>query len=101
MKRFLGFLCLMLLCGCANVSSRIGLYGSTVLCSPSPYNSTCVVWSDCVCAPFKLSGKDGFDRTWYALATVTWPFWVVDEVCEVFLDTVFLPVDGIYKLVKE
>ena len=32
---------------------------------------------------------------------LVWPFSVVDEVCEVAFDTVFLPVDLTYLLIKE
>ena len=71
------------------------------VCSPYPYWATASVWEECVCAPLKVDSKTGSDGIWYAFATVSWPFWVVDEVCEVALDTVFLPVDGIYMLVKE
>ena len=87
--------------GCANIITRSGENEEPILCSPYPYSSTCTIWSACVCGPFKLSEKNGWDGMWYALATVTWPFWVVDEVFEVCLDTVFLPVDGIYLMVKE
>ena len=87
--------------GCANIGARSGVFGEAILCSPFPYNSTYVVWNECICAPFKVSKKNGWDGMWYALATITWPFWVVDEVFEVCLDTLFLPVDGIYLMVKE
>lgn len=91
----------LLLGGCANIITRSGENEEPILCSPYPYSSTCMTWSSCVCAPFKLSKKNGGDKMWYAFATVTWPFWVVDEVFEVCFDTVFLPVDGIYLMVKE
>ena len=69
-----------------------------MFCAPSPYYCTATLWTDCVCAPFRAfgGGVSTAGRTWDAVATVTWPFWVVDEVCEVALDTVFLPVDVIY-----
>jgi hypothetical protein len=34
-------------------------------------------------------------------AFATWPITVVDEVCEVAFDTVFLPVDLTYLFVKD
>ena len=36
-----------------------------------------------------------------ALEIELWPFFAVDEACEVALDTIFLPVDLTYLLVKE
>ena len=95
-----GALGALLLCGgCCNIGTRFGATRRTpVFCAPSPYYCTATLWTDCVCAPFRAfgGGVSTAGRTWDAVATVTWPFWVVDEVCEVALDTVFLPVDVIY-----
>ena len=90
--------------GCCNIVERCtdsgGLRnGSPYVCTSHPYYCTVAVWEDCICAPW--STVSGPDAIWPAIATVTWPFWIVDEVCEVVLDTVFLPVDGIYAISKE
>lgn len=102
MKRIItSIMLLAVMSGCANIQNRSGQNEAPMFCSPSIYKSTEEVWKECVMAPFRLSSADGGDGMWYAIATMTWPIWIVDEVCEVCLDTVFLPVDGIYKLVKE
>lgn len=83
--------------GCANLVERIN--HKPYACARSPYYCTAEAWTDCVCAPFKLGNSQ--DPIWTCFATLTWPFWLVDEVAEVALDTVFLPVDGIYALCKD
>ena len=55
-----------------------------------PYRSTKEIW-DCVCLPF---GDGGQDPILYGIVVcITWPFWLVDDVLEVAVDTVLLPVD--------
>ena len=83
--------------GCCNITTR----GTRTATKPfwvarHPYYCTAAVWSDSICAPFKVMGTNGADGIWYSVATVTWPFWVVDEVFEVVGDTVFLPADATY-----
>lgn len=84
---------LALLAGCANINVRTS---KPYACAPHPYYCTERTWSRCVCAPFQFGSSN--DPIWTSFATLTWPFWLVDEVAEVALDTVFLPVDGIYAL---
>lgn len=85
-----------LMTGCANLNVRLS---KPYVCAKHPYYCTAEAWSDCVCAPFQLGSSN--DPIWTSFATLTWPFWLVDEVAEVALDTVFLPVDGIYALCKD
>lgn len=91
---------LAVMSGCANIENRSGQNGTPMFCSPSIYKSTEEVWNECVMAPFRLSKADGGDGMWYAIATMTWPIWLADEVMETVLDTMFLPVDGIYTMSK-
>lgn len=89
----------VVLCGCASIiercsSSRKSPYG----CLPYPYWATAAVWDDCICAPW--SGKTGPDKIWPTLATMTYPVWIVDEACEVVMDTVFLPADLVWQMAK-
>ena len=81
--------------GCCNLAVR-SQSGKTspYFLQPHPYYSTANVWENCICAPW--SGQSGADAIWSTVATVTWPFWIVDELCEVVLDTLFLPVDATY-----
>lgn len=98
---FLAFLTVAILfgCGCCNIEVRSHRGKShPYFLQPHPYYSTAQVWDDCICAPAHLNG--GTDAIWSAVATVTWPLWVVDEACEVVLDTVFLPVDATYYCCK-
>lgn len=80
MRKKIGMIMLAGAFGCANISNRV--MDEPVVCSPYPYASPCEVWCDCVCAPLKLSGKNGWDGMW----------------C---LDTAFLPVDVIYVMARE
>ena len=99
MTRIFRIFCLALLaaaCGCANLNERLS---APYACARSPYYCTAEAWTDCVCAPFNLGNSQ--DPIWTCFATLTWPFWLADEVAEVALDTVFLPVDGIYALCKD
>ena len=87
----------VLAAGCCNFVERTNSEPPYVV-AEHPYQYTVQVWGDCISAPFRLSGKNGADNVWYAMATVTWPFWLVDELGEVCLDTLFLPADGVYAL---
>lgn len=85
--------------GCCNIAVRSESgKRSPYFLQPHPYYSTVQVWDDCICAPAHLN--DGPDAIWSAVATVTWPLWVVDEACEVVLDTIFLPFDATYYCCK-
>lgn len=96
-RRIFAVALVMLTYGCANLNERLS---APYACARSPYYCTAEAWTDCVCAPFKLGNGNSQDPIWTCFATLTWPFWLVDEVAEVALDTVFLPVDGIYALCK-
>lgn len=85
--------------GCCNIAVRSESgKRSPYFLQPHPYYSTAEVWDNCICAPSHLNG--GPDAIWSAVATVTWPLWVVDEACEVVLDTIFLPLDATYYCCK-
>ena len=99
-KRLFAMACAALLAGCANYamrtdsSRRFGPY----VCEPHPYAATAGVFDDGLLAPlraFEIIDRDD-DPIGTAFFTLTWPFWVVDEVGEVVLDTAFLPVDSVY-----
>ena len=84
--------CLMLagLSGCCNIITRVEGEFAPYACAPHPYFCTAEVWQDVA-----------FSREYHCglaagIAMMMWPFCVVDEVCEVVLDTVFLPVDLTY-----
>ena len=64
-------------------------------CAPHPYFCTAVVWPEVALSRDYQCGLAA------ALAVEMWPFSVVDEACEIALDTVFLPVDLTYLLKKE
>ena len=84
---------LLLWGGCCNIAVRSESgKRSPYFLQPHPYYSTATVWDDCICAPWEHQG--GPDAIWSAVATLTWPTWVVDEACEVVLDTIFLPADA-------
>lgn len=85
--------------GCCNFIVRKGNSHGPYMCAEHPYWCTAYVWTSSVSAPWKLG--NGPDGIWEAFATLTWPFWVVDEVCEAALDTVFLPVDATYACIKD
>ena len=81
----------MIVSGCNNVMVRSSEpYGV----AGHPYECTAEVWDCCVSAPWKVT--EGPEGIWYAVATITWPFWLVDEVLEVACDTVMLPADATY-----
>lgn len=85
--------------GCCNIAVRSQSgKRSPYFLQPHPYYSTAEAWSDCVCAPFQLGSSN--DPIWTSFATLTWPFWLVDEVAEVALDTIFLPFDATYYCCK-
>ena len=94
----------MLACGCVNIMERSeGIYttmgmecGSPYFCAKHPYHCTVTVAKDCLAAPYRWLVDDYADwgeAVWGAFATLTYPFWIADEVCEIALDTVFLPCD--------
>ena len=96
------------LCGCCNLIKRTECCevvlgeerGSPYACSDHPYYCTTSVAKDCLAAPYyAVAGCDNIDwakATLYLVATLTYPFWVVDEVCEVAADTVMFPVDAVW-----
>ena len=64
-------------------------------CAPHPYFCTAEVWQDVALSrEYHCGLAAGF-------AIMMWPFCVVDEVCEVVFDTVFLPVDLMYLFMKK
>ena len=97
---FLVFFAIAALCGgCCNITMRSeSTKQAPYFIQPHPYCSTVNVWNDCICAPWHLDG--GTDAIWPAIVTLTYPFWIIDEVCEVALDTVFLPIDATYYCCK-
>lgn len=102
-KKFLAIAAVALLAGCANYVMRTecGRNSGPYACGPYPYAATAGVFDDCLLAPlrtFEILGDRTNDPIGNALCTLTWPFWVVDEVGEAVLDTAFLPVDSTYCL---
>ncbi|MBQ3807799.1 MAG: hypothetical protein II840_07570 [Kiritimatiellae bacterium] len=89
--------CLMIagLSGCCNYATRTEGKVAPYACAPHPYYCTAEVWQDVAFAREYYCGLVAM----FALAT--WPITVVDEVCEVAFDTVFLPVDLTYLFVKD
>ena len=94
----------MLACGCVNIMERSeGTYttmgmecGCPYFCAKHPYYCTVTVAKDCLAAPYRWLVDDYADwgeALWGAFATLTYPFWIADEVCEIALDTVFMPCD--------
>lgn len=101
MKRLLAIACAALLAGCANYCMRTESGGRSgpYVCEPHPYAATAGVFDDCLLAPlrtFEVIVDRHNDPIGNALCTLTWPFWAVDEVGEIVLDTAFLPVDLTY-----
>lgn len=64
-------------------------------CAPHPYFCTAEIWPD---VALSRDYGCGFAA---GLAVQLWPLAVVDEACEIALDTVFLPVDLTYLFMKE
>jgi len=98
--------------GCCNIMERsegtyttMGMkYGSPYFCAKYPYHCTATVVKDCLAAPYSWLSDDYADwgeELWIAFATLTYPLWIADEVCEIVLDTVFLPCDIYAASVKE
>jgi hypothetical protein len=92
---------LPLCAGCASLTTRIqhDWRSGPYACGPYPYASTVEVFDTALLAPLRTYGviaDRSNDPIGNALCTLTWPFWVVDEVGEVILDTAFLPVDSVY-----
>lgn len=90
--------------GCCNIVQRSeGTYvtmgrecGSPYFCAKHPYYCTAATANDCLAAPYRVLTDDYADwgaAMWGAFATLTYPFWIADEICEIALDTVFLPCD--------
>lgn len=101
MKRLLAIACAALLAGCANYAMRTdsSRRSGPYVCEPYPYAATAGVFNDCLLAPlraFDVIPDRTNDPVGNALCTLTWPFWVVDEVGEIVFDTAFLPVDSVY-----
>lgn len=103
-KRVFPLAALTFICGCCNIVERSqGTYttmgmecGSPYFCAKHPYYCTAATAKDCLAAPYYWltdSYADWGAAMWGAFATLTYPFWVADEVCEIALDTVFLPCD--------
>lgn len=92
---------LSLCLGCANfmMRTKCDRRSGPYVCGPYPYAATAEVFDNCILAPLRTYGviadRDN-DPIGNALCTLTWPLWVVDEVCEVVVDTAFLPVDSAY-----
>jgi uncharacterized protein YceK len=100
MNRLLA-IALLLCTGCASLTTRIQCdwRSGPYACGPYPYAATAGVFDDCLLAPlrtFEIIADRHNDPVGNALCTLTWPFWVVDEVGEIVLDTAFLPVDSVY-----
>lgn len=102
--RIFCFALLAAACGCVNIMERSeGTYttmgmecGSPYFCAKRPYYCTVAVAKDCLAAPYRCLVDDYADwgeALWGAFATLTYPFWIADEVCEIALDTVFMPCD--------
>ena len=81
--------CLMLagLSGCCNINTRVKGEFAPYACAPHPYFCTAEIWPDVALSRIYLCG------TAAGIARGLWPISVVDEVFEVALDTVLLPVD--------
>jgi hypothetical protein len=65
------------------------------VCAPHPYYCTADVWQD---VAFTREYDCGLAAT---CALMVWPITVVDEVCEVALDMVILPVDLTYMFAQD
>lgn len=85
--------------GDENVRSRIGV-DLPYACAPYPYLCTAEMWKPVSLYSFRHPRPDCCGMPG-ALEIGLWPFFAVDEACEVALDTVFLPVDLTYLLMKE
>jgi len=84
-----------LLAGCCNVVERAQ---KPYLVAPHPYYCT-VEAAEALAEPFQdRQGPDGIAGAFIA---VTYPLWIVSGVCDVALDTVFLPVDAIAEAVRD
>ena len=94
--------CLMIvgLSGCCNYFVRTEDKDAPYACAPHPYYCTARVWS-VVSRDAVRNPPPRCCAIPAAVEILVWPFSVVDEVCEVAFDTVFLPVDLTYLLVKE
>ena len=84
----IGCLVLAGLSGCCNCITRTEGNGAPYACAPYPYYCTAETWPGVI-----LDYGDHYCGTKVMLMRRMWLFCVVDEVFEVALDTVFLPVD--------
>jgi hypothetical protein len=87
MAMSIGCLVMAGMLGCCNIFTRVEGEFAPYACAPHPYYCTAEVWPDVALSRTYLCG------TVAALAVEVWPISVFDEVFEVALDTVFLPVD--------
>ncbi|MBR4258429.1 MAG: hypothetical protein IKQ17_05320 [Kiritimatiellae bacterium] len=85
--------------GDENVRSRLGV-DLPYACAPYPYLCTAEMWKPVSLYSFRHPRPDCCGMPG-ALEIEFWPLFAVNEVCEVALDTIFLPVDLTYLLVKE
>lgn len=83
----IGCLSLAGLAGCCNCLIRTENNIAPYACAPHPYYCTADVWQDIVFTRKYHCGQCYIFMMWM------WPVTVVDEVCEVALDTFFLPLD--------
>ena len=90
----IGCLVIAGLSGCCNYATRTEGKVAPYACAPHPYYCTAEVWQD---VTLTRKYDCGLAAT---CALMVWPITVVDEVCEVAFDTVFLPVDLTYLFVK-
>ena len=91
----IGCLTIVGVSGCCNYATRTEGKVAPYACAPHPYYCTAEVWQD---VAFTRKYDCGLAAT---CALMVWPITVVDEVCEVAFDTVFLPVDLTYLFVKD
>ncbi len=84
----IGCLVLAGLSGCCNIITRTEGNGAPYACTPYPYYCTAEIWPGVI-----LDYGDYYCGTKVMLMRRLWLLSVVDEVFEVALDTVFLPVD--------
>ncbi len=99
-KMAMSFGCLMMVgvLGCCNIGMRADDELAPYACAPHPYFCTAGIWQYVVDPT-----HDSYCGTMAYIMIELWPFFVVDEVFEVALDTVFLPVDltSMYCLTEE
>ena len=88
MAMLLGCLVVAGLTGCCNIETRVDDEFAPYACAPHPYYCTAETW------PYVVNpAHNAACGRMAAFMIQMWPIFVVDEVCEVALDTVLLPVD--------